>query len=176
MSNQTVGVSGLTSKNIIPEYAKDFKREYQLIKGINKKFSYLAYFMEEESEYDDDKFKDHKLYSVMKDIKKFLRAQEKGKLKDIRNLEFGYYDINNIYEIKKNKYDYYDTIRDLYDWSKYYSDDLSRYEIYKYDLELFLSKLNFENVDRDIDSDDLEIILSMLNGENMDSDSDSDNF
>ena len=174
MSYQTVGVSGLTSKNIIPEYAKEYKREYQLIKGINKKFRYLAYFMEEESEYDDDKFKDHKLDSVMKDIKKFLRAQEKGKLKDIRNLEFGYYDINNIYEIKKYKYDYYDTIRDLYDWSKYNNDEsiVSRYEIYKYDLELFLSKLNFENVDRDIDSDDLEIILSMLNGENMDSDSD----
>ena len=174
MSYQTVGVSGLTSKNIIPEYAKEYKREYQLIKGINKKFRYLAYFMEEESEYDDDKFKDHRLDSVMKDIKKFLRAQEKGKLKDIRNLEFGYYDINNIYEIKKYKYDYYDTIRDLYDWSKYNNDEsiVSRYEIYKYDLELFLSKLNFENVDRDIDSDDLEIILSMLNGENMDSDSD----
>ena len=41
MSYQTVGVSGLTSSNKIPEYAREYKREYQLIRGINKELEYL---------------------------------------------------------------------------------------------------------------------------------------
>ena len=41
MSNQTVGVSGLTSRNKIPEYARWYAREYQLIRGINNEFGYL---------------------------------------------------------------------------------------------------------------------------------------
>ena len=154
-TNNTVGSSGKSTNNIIPEYAREYKREYQFIKGINKKFRYLAYFLQEESEYDDEGFKDHKLDSIMKDIKRFLRAQEKGKLKNISNLKFNYYDINNILEIKDDIYTYYDTIRDLYDWSKYNNDEsvLSRYEIYKNDLELFLSKINFEIMVSDSDSD-----------------------
>ena len=154
-TNNSVGVSGITSKYIISSKSKDCIREYQFIKGINKKFRYLAYFLQEESEYDDEGFKDHKLDSIMKDIKRFLRAQEKGKLKNISNLKFNYYDINNILEIKDDIYTYYDTIRDLYDWSKYSNDEsvLSRYEIYKNDLELFLSKINFEIMVSDSDSD-----------------------
>ena len=34
MSYQTVGVSGLTSSNKIPEYAREYKREYQFIRGL----------------------------------------------------------------------------------------------------------------------------------------------
>ena len=34
MSYQTVGVSGFTSINKIPEYAKDFKKEYLFIRGL----------------------------------------------------------------------------------------------------------------------------------------------
>ena len=154
-TNKTVGVSGLTSKYIISNKSKDYIREYQYITGINKKFRYFVYFMEEESEYDNEVFKDYKLDNIMKDIKRFLRAQEKGKFKDISNLKFNYYDINNISEIKDDIYTYYATIRDLYDWSKYNNDDseLSRYEIYKNDLELFLSKINFEIMVSDSDSD-----------------------
>ena len=172
MSYQTVGVSGLTSKNKIPEYAREYKREYQFIIGINKEFRYLAYFMEN-VEYEEIDFKDYKLDKIMKMIKRFLRAQEKGKFKDIRNLEFDYFDINNIYEIKKDLYGYYYIIQEVYDWSKGKDDEslVSRYEIYKHDLELFLSKLNIEIEDTDDDScdsvDDYDIIFT-------DSDSDSD--
>ena len=80
-TNKTVGVSGLTSKYIISNKSKDYIREYQYITGINKKFRYFVYFMEEESEYDNEVFKDYKLDNIMKDIKRFLRAQEKGKFK-----------------------------------------------------------------------------------------------
>ena len=163
MSYQTVGVSGFTSNNKIPEYAKEYKREYQFIIGINKEFKYIKDFMENE----ENDFKDYKLDIIMKFIKRFLRAQEKGKFKDISNLEFDYFDINNIYEIKKDLYYYYSIIQKYYDWSKYYDENLvSHYEIYKHDLELFLSKINIEIEDTDYD---IELSFS-------DDDSDSDDF
>ena len=163
MSYRTVGVSGFTSNNKIPEYAKEYKREYQFIIGINKEFKYIKDFMENE----ENDFKDYKLDIIMKFIKRFLRAQEKGKFKDISNLEFDYFDINNIYEIKKDLYYYYSIIQKYYDWSKYYDENLvSHYEIYKHDLELFLSKINIE-----IEYTDYDIELSFS-----DDDSDSDDF
>ena len=67
MSYQTVGVSGFTSKNKIPEYAREYKREYQFIRGINKEFRYLSYFMEN-IEYEEIDFKDYKLDKIMKMI------------------------------------------------------------------------------------------------------------
>ena len=156
MSYQTVGVSGLSS-NKIPEYVKEYKREYQFIKGINKEFRYITHFMEN-LEYEKINFKDYKLDNIMKIIKRFLRAQEKEKFKDISNLEFDYFDINNIYEIKKDINFYYSIIQVVYDWSNGVNDEslVSRYEIYKHDLELFLSRLSIEIEDTDdcFDSDD----------------------
>ena len=89
----------------------------------------------ENKEYEKIDFKDYKLDKVMKMIKRFLRAQEKGKFKDISHLEFDYFDINNIYEIKKDINYYYSIIQELYDWSRGKDDEslVSRYEIYKHD-------------------------------------------
>ena len=155
MSYQTVGVSGLTSSNKIPEYAREYKRKYQLIRGINKEFSHIRYFMENEENLQDD-FKSHKLDRIMKFIKTFLRAQEKGKFKDISHLEFDHFDINN-------------------DWSRGKNDktSVSRYDIYKHDLELFLSKLNIEIEDTDdddccFDDDDYDIELTFSDDDSED--------
>ena len=173
MSYQKVGVSGFTSFNKIPEYAREYKREYQFIRGINKEFRYLSYFMEN-IEYEEIDFKDYKLDKIMKMIKRFLRAQEKGKFKDIRNLEFDYFDINNIYEIKKDLYGYYSIIQEVYDWSKGKDDEslVSCYDIYKHDLELFISKLNIEIEDTDddccFDGDDYDIEISFSDDDSED--------
>ena len=169
MSYQSNGVSGFTSINKIPEYVREYKKEYLFIRGLNKEIKYIIDFME----YDDDnEFKSHKLDRIMKFIKRFLRAQEKGRLKDISNLEFNYDDVDNIIELIRNLPEYLCFIQHHYDWSR--DDDeslISRYEIYKNDLELFLSKLNIEieysDSDSDTDYDDYEIILP-------DSDDDSD--
>ena len=172
MSYQSVGVTGFTSFNKIPEYAREYKREYLFIIGLNKEFKYIIDFMKEY----DNEFKSHKLDIIMKFIKRFLRAQEKGRLKDISNLEFNYDDVDNIIELIRNLPEYLCFIQHHYDWSR--DDDeslISRYEIYKDDLELFLSKLNIEieysdsDSDSDSDYDDYNIILP-----NSDSDTDSD--
>ena len=41
MSFQTFGVTGFTSFNKIPEYAREYKREYLYIRGLNKEFKYF---------------------------------------------------------------------------------------------------------------------------------------
>ena len=51
-----------SSNNKIPEFAKEYKREYQFIRGLNKDFRYLANFIENiEDEYEQENFKDYKL-------------------------------------------------------------------------------------------------------------------
>ena len=130
-----------STNNKIPHYAREYKREYLYIRGLNKEFKYIIDFMKDY----DNEFKSHKLDRIMKFIKRFLRAQENGRLKDISNLEFNYDDVNNIIELKRNLPEYFCFIQNYYDWSRDDSESLiSRYEIYKYDLELFLSKLNIE--------------------------------
>ena len=42
MSYQTNGVSGFTSNNKIPDYAREYKKEYLFIIGLNKEFQYLT--------------------------------------------------------------------------------------------------------------------------------------
>ena len=81
--------------NIIPFYASEYKREYLFIRGLTKEFKYIIDFMKD----DDNEFKSHKLDRIMKFIKRFLRAQENGRLKDISNLEFNYDDVDNIIEL-----------------------------------------------------------------------------
>ena len=170
---ELIGKMTENANNKIPEYAREYKREYQFIRGINKEFKYLKDFMDN----CDNNFKSHKLDRIMKFIKIFLRAQENGRLKDISNFEFDYFHINNIYEIKKDIYYYYSIIQNYYDWSRGLNDKglLSRYEIYKHDLELFFSKLNIEIEDTDDDSCyscDSDISFSDSDDDSCNSDSD----
>ena len=167
---ELIGKMTENANNKNPEYAREYKREYQFIRGINKEFKYLKDFMDN----CDNNFKSHKLDRIMKFIKIFLRAQENGRLKDISNFEFDYFNIENIYEIKKDIYYYYSIIQNYYDWSRGLNDKglLSRYEIYKHDLELFFSKLNIEIEDTDDDScdsgDDFDIELSFSDDDSED--------
>ena len=98
MSYQTVGVSGLSSNNKIPEYAKEYKREYQFIRGLNKEFKNLK--LRDYDECGVDK--------VMHLLKKFLRKQEKGIFKNINELCFWKNDILDIiefnYKVASNYY------------------------------------------------------------------------
>ena len=73
---ELIGKMTENANNKIPEYAREYKREYQFIRGINKEFRHITYFMENEENLEDD-FKSHNLDRIMKMIKRFLRAQEK---------------------------------------------------------------------------------------------------
>ena len=99
MSYQKVGVSGLTSKNIIPEYAREYKREYQFIRLINKE---IKYFLDNHDNMNNGLFTTHKVDRIKYFIKRFLRGQEKGKLKDISNFDLDEEEFDNLIEVNNN--------------------------------------------------------------------------
>ena len=158
---QTELIGDMTGKKSkIPIYASDYKREYQYIRGINKTFSFMIDIMEEDNL---DKYKktdshifSNKFDSLIKFIKTYLRATENGKLKDISNFEFDYYDIDNIYDVKFSIDYYLFLIQNYYDWNRGLNDKdlVSRYDRYKHYLELFLSKINLKLQDTDYSDSD----------------------
>ena len=67
-----------STNNKIPEYLKNYKREYQFINLINKEFRYITYFMENEVHLKE--FKNYKLDRIMV-YKKIFESTRKRKIK-----------------------------------------------------------------------------------------------
>ena len=67
------------NQNKIPEYAREYKRECQYIRGINKKCGEFLMTLD----FGGDLFNSLKANSLKCHIKIFLKAQERGQLKDI---------------------------------------------------------------------------------------------
>ena len=134
MSYQTVGVSGFTSINKIPEYAREYKREYQFIRGINKEFKN---FLNKQDNLNNGLFESYIADRIKYFMKRFLREQEKGKLKEINELYFWKNDILDIIEF------YYEVKPDFY------------FQQYNLDFEFilifdkFYDKINFKYYDWD---------------------------
>ena len=100
--------------NKIPEYAKEYKREYQFIRGLNCEFRYFIYKPEDVSGYQF--FHNLHVKKIIKLLKMFLRNQEKGifskelnglklKGKDIFNLK--YFDDNILGKILRSNKEKY---------------------------------------------------------------------
>ena len=133
MSNQTVGVSGLTSRNKIPEYARWYAREYQLIRGINNEFGYLK---NKNDELNNGLFESQIAERIKYFIKMYFRAREKGKLRNISDLELQKEDLDNLlffvreYVYYKIRYEFFDDdekpypgLREFYDATfKFFND------------------------------------------------------
>ena len=164
MSYQTFGVTGKTSINKIPEYAREYKKEYLFLRGINKE---LKLFYKHLDKINDGLFESNRADRIRYFIKRFLRGQEKGILKDISKFEIKEENVRNIIKIK----DKFDCYKIRYDYFE--DDDYNPYPGFEniyYDFELFFNKLKIKyEEDSDSDSEDFEIIL-------YDSDSDSDDF
>ena len=90
-------VKSINSK--IPEYARDYKKEYLLIIGINKEF---RYFVEHIHESPIGLFENQKVARIKYFIKRFLKGQERGKLQDISNFEIESSVVDNLIKINKN--------------------------------------------------------------------------
>ena len=160
--NHTKNISGaIPERSHIPAYAREYKREWQYIIGINNKCEKFL----RKLDFGREILISPLAISIRRNIKNFLRAQERGLFKDISNFYFKYFDVN-IIECLEEQLDGY---RDLYVDPDSYEFDQERYD---------------ENIDRDypgfkelfelvsllnnkIEKEDLEIILP-------DSDSDGD--
>ena len=112
MTKQPVGVSCLSSRNIIPAYAKFYAREYQLIRGINNEFGYLKNKLD--TQLNNGLFESKIAKRIQYFIKMYFRAQEKGKLKNISYLKLQKEDLDNLlffvreYVYYKIRYDFFD--------------------------------------------------------------------
>ena len=119
----------IKSINKIPEYARDYKKEYLFIRGINKE---LNYFADHINEAPTGSFENHRVDRIKYFIKRFLKGQERGRLKDISNLMLPIYNFvyikdfnfNIEYEFEAifsdNLYyvEFFDLIRKLYNKTK----------------------------------------------------------
>ena len=126
----------ITKTNKIPEYARDYKKEYLFIRGINKMcLNFISKY-----ETDSRKLFVSEYYDSIKYfIKRFLKGQERGKLQDISSFVLRNYDISFIedlyliiiYEIdfeevdKSDYRDFYELFCKFYEKIKivYYDDD-----------------------------------------------------
>ena len=197
MSYQTVGVSGFTSKNKIPEYAREYKREYQFIRGINKEFKY---FVDNLDKATTGLFENHRVDRIKYFIKRFLRGQEKGKLQDISNFEIYEDDVDDFIKIEKNFFNfnqYINFCKDCYEDDEPFIDPYPGFKYIYDDFKIFFSKLNIiyeevnyisdsdsdsENLDFSYTDSDMEDFVNILNNlvknssSDIESESDSDDF
>ena len=79
--------------NKIREYAREYKREYQFIKGLNNEFKY---FIKKLDDLNKGLFETNSTNRIKYYMKRFLRGQENGKFKDISNFIFPDNILNNI--------------------------------------------------------------------------------
>ena len=88
----------------IPEYAKDFRKEWLYIRGINKK---CGKFISKMKFRGTDIFNYPLSNNIKRYIKSFLKDQERDRLKDISCFYFKYIDVSNIECLEKKLYQYY---------------------------------------------------------------------
>ena len=145
-----------STNNKIPEYAREYKREYQFIRGINKDFKYLINKLDN---LNNGLFESNISNRIKYNMKRFLWGQEKGKLKDISEFEIEYDIVFNLIKIKNkliNIDQYLDFILNCY-----HEEDLIFINAYPgfidfyYYFNLFFTKLNIKyEYDSNSDSDD----------------------
>ena len=173
---------------VIPEYAREYKREYQFIRGINKEFKYL---INKRDDLNKGLFKSNLSNRIKYNMKRFLIGQEKGKLKDISELVLQRDDLNNLIFFNEHLGYFklrYDAFCDDSDDDSDDSDDDGKRKylvngkpypgfIEFYDiLKLFFNQIKYEVYDSDDDdeSDNEEYYKIIL--PDSDDDSDSDDF
>ena len=146
-----------STNNKIPEYAREYKKEYLYIRGLNKEFEY---FKNKLYNLNNGLFESYISDRIKNIMKRILRAQEKGKLKDIS--EFEIYEDDVVFNLIKIKNKFNNIDQYLYFiLNCYHKEDLIFINTYPgfidfyYYFNLFFTKLNikYEN-DSDSDSDD----------------------
>ena len=84
--------NSIKTTNKIPEFAKDFRKEWLFIRGINKTCGEFINRLDSERRV----FNTSQANSLKYFIKRFFRGQERGYLKDVSGFYLKYYDVNNI--------------------------------------------------------------------------------
>ena len=93
-----------TSKNKIPEYAKDFKKEWLYITGINKKCGDFMKKIDFNSNSFEKVFSSPRAKALIEHFKNVLEAQKIGKLQNISKLKFKLSVVEQIIELRIHIY------------------------------------------------------------------------
>ena len=134
----------IKSTNKIPEYARDFKKEYLFIRGINKE---IKYFVDNINDATTGLFENDRVDRIKYFIKRFLKGQERGKLQDISNFEIKSSDVDNLIKIKKNFLNfnqYINFCKSCFDEDEPFIDPYPGFKNIYYDFELFFSKFKIK--------------------------------
>ena len=134
----------IKSTNKIPEYARDFKKEYLLIRGINKE---IKYFVDKINDATTGLFENDRVDRIKYFIKRFLKGQERGKLQDTSNFEINNIDVDNLIKIKKNFLNfnqYINFCKSCFDEDEPFIDPYPGFKNIYYDFELFFSKFKIK--------------------------------
>ena len=157
-------------KSKIPDYAKDFRKEWLFIRGINKTCGEFI----KRLDFGGDLFNSPQANRLKYYIRKFLRAEELGYIKDISSLIFKECDVNNIDCLEEQLHNYCDLYLDPYSFvfdQEYYDLNVDRdYPGFKEFfglVSLFNDKLKREELT-------LSEFMSITSSLSFDSDSDSD--
>ena len=105
--NHTKNISGaIPERSHIPAYAREYKREWQYIRGVNKtcgiflkKLEKIDFSGREGELKAEDIFYSGMAESIIKDINNILQAQERGRFKKIKDLSFRQKDYEEINEL-----------------------------------------------------------------------------
>ena len=163
----------LNKKNKIPEYAKDYKNEYLFIRGINKACGDFFRILDEEDQLAKG-FDTPQAKKLMFYFRKFLRAQERGDLKDINEFYFEESDVNYIDSLESTIGDYMDLYYDpdsfQFNPEKYANDYPGLREFYEC-FKRFKNKINIKEMEY---SDFINQVIILNSDSESDSDSDSD--
>ena len=134
----------IKSTNKIPEYARDFKKEYLFIRGINKE---IKYFVDNINDATTGLFENDRVDRIKYFIKRFLKGQERGKLQDTSNFEINNIDVDNLIKIKKNFLNfnqYINFCKSCFDEDEPFIDPYPGFKNIYYDFELFFSKFKIK--------------------------------
>ena len=134
----------IKSTNKIPEYARDFKKEYLFIRGINKE---IKYFVDKINDATTGLFENDRVDRIKYFIKRFLKGQERGKLQDTSNFEINNIDVDNLIKIKKNFLNfnqYINFCKSCFDEDEPFIDPYPGFKNIYYDFELFFSKFKIK--------------------------------
>ena len=105
--------------NKIPEYARDFEKEWLTIRGLNKECGNFIKSLD----FGGDLFNSSRAKGIKYCIRVILKAEELGKIKEISSLIFKECDVNRIYILKDVLDCYLELYRDIdsfeFDYKKY---------------------------------------------------------
>ena len=153
-----------TSKNKIPEYAKDFKKEWLYITGINRKCGEFMKILGDNTDSFEKVFWSLRAKTLIEHFKNVLEAQKMGKLQNISKLKFK---LSAVYKIIDLRVDLYFHMGNTF-YADFFLDD--EFQDFFENFIIFTNNVKIKN-EEDFEDD---IYLEYLNDSESESESESE--